>query len=391
MAGLDPKARHRQAWWLLGLVLAAVLGFVAYAFIGTFVFGLFLYYATRPIYDRLARRVRPPSLAAGLSLFALALPAILLLAYTLGIALQEVSGLAAEYDLAALESLFEPYLDVSSIPVTPAEIASGDGLSAVVGALGSAGAYLGFLGTGAVHLFVMFAIAFYLLRDDHKLARWATRRFADEAGVLQTYARAVDRSFHQVFFGNIVNAALTGVIGAITYNLLDLVAPAAFPVGIPYPTLLGLLAGAASLIPIVGMKLVYPPAGLYLVVVGLLDGGPGTLWFPAAFLLLSFLVVDTIPDLVLRPYVSGRSLHMGMLMFAYIFGPLLFGWYGIFLGPMLLVLVVQFVRLVLPELVAGEPIQPVSVDPSQFTGPAPEPADPAEDVDASPGPDTAHD
>jgi hypothetical protein len=50
-------------------------------------------------------------------------------------------------------------------------------------------------------------------------------------------------------------------------------------------------------------------------------------------------------------------------MIAYTFGPLLFGWYGIFLMPMLLVLVFHFARLVLPELVQGRAIQPTAVDP----------------------------
>ncbi|MDZ7702120.1 MAG: AI-2E family transporter [Halobacteriales archaeon] len=373
MAMHVPEDRSRVAWWLLGLALAGVVGFVVVTFIGTFVFGLFLYYATRPIYSRLKRRIRPPSLAAGLSLFALALPALLLLAYALGIALQELSRIANVYDLAALEAVFGPYLDVSTLPVTPSELATGDGLDAVASAVQSASTYVGFLGIGALHLFVMIAIAFYLLRDDHKLARWGGRRFGGDSGVLESYARAVDRSFHQVFFGNILNAAMTGTIGAVVYSLLDLVPPGSLPGGIPYPTLLGLLAGAASLIPIVGMKLIYFPAGVYLLAVTLLNGDPTALWYPAAFFGLSFVVVDTIPDLVLRPYVSGRSLHVGMLMLAYIFGPLLFGWYGIFLGPMLLVLVVQFVRLVLPELVAGVPIRPVAVDPSNLIGAQTEP------------------
>jgi predicted PurR-regulated permease PerM len=371
MARFVPEDRQRLAWWLLGLALAAVVVFVVYSFIGTFVFGLFLYYATRPIYRRVKRRIRPPSVAAALSLFALALPAILLLAYTIAIAIQEISRLSEQYAIAELEAVLGPYFDLSNVPVTPAELATGDGLAAIAGALESAGTYVGVLGIGALHLFVMIALAFYLLRDDHKLARWAARRFDDDAGVRASYVRAVDRNFHQVFFGNILNAFLTGIIGALVYSLLDLVAPAAMAGGIPYPTLLGLLTGAASLIPIVGMKLVYIPAVIYLFGVALFAGGAGVLWFPVAFAVLSFVVVDSIPDLVLRPYVSGRSLHMGMLMFAYILGPLLFGWYGIFLGPMLLVLVVQFVRLVVPELVSGVPIQPVAVDPSHFTDPTP--------------------
>jgi predicted PurR-regulated permease PerM len=115
------------------------------------------------------------------------------------------------------------------------------------------------------------------------------------------------------------------------------------------------------------MKLVYVPVATYLLAVSAADGFAGA-WFVAVFALVSLVVVDTIPDLVLRPYVSGRNLHVGAVMVAYTLGPLLFGWYGIFLLPVLLVLVVHFVRIVLPELVDGEPIRPYVVDPGAATG-----------------------
>jgi len=153
---------------------------------------------------------------------------------------------------------------------------------------------------------------------------------------------------------------LTGSIGVLAYSILNVYAPPGL--SIPAAPLVGLLAGVASLIPIVGMKLVYIPVALYLSVVAVLTDPTG-LWFVVVFAAISFVIVDTIPDLVLRPYVSGRSLHVGSLMIAYTFGPLLFGWYGIFLAPMLLVLVVNFARLVLPELLDGDPIKPYAVDP----------------------------
>jgi hypothetical protein len=55
-------------------------------------------------------------------------------------------------------------------------------------------------------------------------------------------------------------------------------------------------------------------------------------------------------------------------MLAYVFGPLLWGWYGLFLGPVVLVLVVHFVRLVLPELLAGEEIAPSALGGDVVTG-----------------------
>ena len=201
-----------------------------------------------------------------------------------------------------------------------------------------------------MHGFIMIGVAFYLLRDDQQFSRWARDTFGDEAGLLEEFMDAVDHDYHQVFFGNILNALITGLIAAVTYNAVNVVSPAGLSV--PYPTLIGLLSGAASLIPLVGMKLVYVPVTLYLFGAALTSAGVDSLWFPATFAAVAFFVVDVIPDMVLRPYVSARDLHMGTMMFAYLLGPLLFGWYGIFLAPMLLVIAVRFNRVVLPELLA---------------------------------------
>jgi hypothetical protein len=44
---------------------------------------------------------------------------------------------------------------------------------------------------------------------------------------------------------------------------------------------------------------VYVPAVVYLFAVSLTSGDGGILWFPTAFVLVSFVIADTIPDLVL--------------------------------------------------------------------------------------------
>ncbi|GGN15706.1 AI-2E family transporter [Halarchaeum nitratireducens] len=351
----------------MAAVLAGVLAFVVYSFIGTFVFGVFVYYAVRPVYRRLRTRIRPPTLAAMVSLLVFAFPALLLLAYASAIGLQELNSYIAAHpdSFQQLESVVAPYVDVASVVRDPQSIlSSSDTLAALEGAIKAAQGYLGFFGSVALHTFVMFTIAFYLLRDDGRLASWFHRRFDDAEGVVHAYAKRVDTDFSNIFFGNILNAVITAIIGAISYSLLDYVAPAG--VGVPYPALLGVLTGIASLVPVVGIKLIYVPVTV-LLAVRAATAGPETFWFPALYVAVSFVIVDVVPDLVLRPYVSGRNLHLGMVMLAYIFGPLLFGWYGIFLGPMLLVLIVHFVRLVLPELLAGAPIKSEPVGPSTTT------------------------
>ena len=360
--------RGRLAWGTFGLVLAGALAFVAYSFVGTFVFGLFVYYATRPIYRQLRRALDSPSLAAAVSLFALVLPALLLVSYAVTIVLQEIDRYAqtTNVDVAGLgvdPALLGRIADPEALLQDGvAQMLTSADLSQIVQPIESAFGTVAVLGVAAIHLFVMLAMAFYLLREDHRLARWFVRHFDDDRGTVRSFFVAVDRDFNSIFFGNILNAILTGTIGVIAYSVLNVFAP---PGGsIPTPALVGMLAGIASLIPVVGMKLVYVPVALVLTAQSALSGTPGGFAFVIAFVAVSFVVVDTIPDLVLRPYVSGRSLHVGALMLAYTLGPLLFGWYGIFLMPMLLVFVVHFTRIVLPELVGGEPIEPYAVDPS---------------------------
>lgn len=368
--------RDRVGWWVIAIALGIGVAYLIYSFIGTFVFGVFIYYGTRPVYRRLERVIRPPSLAAAVALIALALPALLLMGYTVAVGIQELNNLIETrgLDAAQFESLLGPYVDISQVVTDPqAFLSQPDTLDIIRRMVQEGTTYLGFFGNAALHLFVMILLAFYLLRDDHRLATWWSRRFSDEEGVMLEYATRVDRDFSHIFFGNLLNAVITGVIGAISYGVLDFLSPPG--ISIPYPALLGLLTGVASLVPVVGIKLVYVPLAAFLGFQAF--GDPTLLWFVGVFVLVAFFIVDVIPDLVLRPYVSGRSLHLGMVMLAYIFGPLLFGWYGLFLGPMLLVLLVHFTALVLPELLAGAPIEAEAVGSSVLTGgtPSREPPD----------------
>lgn len=360
-----PLARKRAAWWGLGLLLAGAVALIIWEFVGTAIFGLFVYYSTRPVYRRIKRRIGQPSVAAAVAVLTLIVPVILLFSYTVAVALQEVENLLERFGSdGPVGDLLEPYIDVSSVVQNPQQILESESLRALIeSSARQAVDYIGFIGNGGLHLFVMIAIGFYLLRDDHRLSKWFHRQFDDGAGLLRDYTKAVDRDLSNIFFGNILNAFLTGIIGALSYNVIDMVAPAGL--GVPYATLLGVLTGVASLIPVVGMKLVYVPMSGYLLYEGWL-AGPDYLWFPVVFVAVSFVIVDTIPDFVLRPYVSGRSLHVGSVMFAYILGPLFFGWPGIFLGPVILVLLVHFIRRVLPELIAGQQLSP-----GAHTGPKP--------------------
>lgn len=371
MALLDTSRSH-VGWWALGFLLLGFAAFVAYSFVGTLVLGVFLYYATRPIHRRIQRRIGPPSLAAAVSLFALALPALALVAYALLVAIREAYRVSrvTQFNPADFLGVNTAFLNRIVDPATLLELdwqrhVTVERVFSVIGSLSSAADTLAEIGIGLIHLFVMVALAFYLLRDDQQLSRWVRTQFSDPSGVLDNYLNAVDTDLKGVFFGNILNAVITGTIGVIAYSLLNVWAPPG--ASIPAAALIGLLAGIASLIPVVGMKLVYVPVAIYMALRVAVDGQLGAWWFVGAFVAVSLIVVDTIPDLVLRPYVSGRNLHVGSVMIAYVLGPLLFGWYGLFLLPLVLVLTVHFAWIVVPALLDTTTVRPFSVDPTHLT------------------------
>jgi predicted PurR-regulated permease PerM len=374
--------RARLSLWTITVGIVIALWFFFWGYVATLILGLFVYYVTRPVFRRIHTRIHNRTLAVTASLVSIALPVLVLVGWTGIIAFQVLADFLAPETQAQVEAVVGPYLgllDVNGQNVVQSLVTDPLGfLQTEVGQI-AAGAFqgllasLGVVASAGLRAFIVLVITFYLLRDDYRIAAWARRTFATEGGVVERYLVQVDDDLQTVFFGNILNALVTGLIAIVTYVVLNTFAPAI--VRIPEPALVGLLVGVASLVPFVGIKLVTWPLGGYLLARSALQD-PTTLWFPVVFFVLSFVVVDYIPDQLLRPYVSGRTLHVGAVMLAYLFGPILFGWYGIFLGPFLLVLMFEFGRIVVPWLVSPDGrLSPVAAGPP--TAQADDPVEPS--------------
>ena len=352
---LDDTTRPRVTWWAVGAVLALVVGAALLTFTGALVTALFLYYASRPVYRRLRPRLGR-SLAAVTSIATLVVPLVLLVVYTAMVVVRELQALDQEVGLGSLRQAVSPYFEVSKVVQNPSVLLENPDVVAAGRALvDSVFTFLPLVLTFLLHLLVALAATFYLLKDGSRLAGWARGTFGSETGLFDDYVRAVDEDLSNIYFGNILNAVFAAIIAVVTYYALNLIAPNGMAV--PFPALLGMLVGAASLIPAVGMKIVYPPVAVLILVQAVAAGDP--LWFPIAFFVASAVVVDFIPDIVLRPFVSGRNLHVGLVMIAYIVGPGFFGWYGLFLGPLLLVLAFHFASRILPELLDSGRLRPM--------------------------------
>jgi predicted PurR-regulated permease PerM len=332
------------AWILVGVLITAAVVFVFYSFIGAIVLGIFLYYATRPIYRWMNDRIDHPTISATLTLLAVGLPIILIIAYAAFVGVREFDQFLSIAGLQELRTMLEPYM----------AFASGGNGQGLVGILreniSQVGGFATSVTTWLLRLFVIFTLAFYLLQYDLKIADWFYRSFEDRPSVV-TFMERVDDDLTTIYTGNLITIVATGIIAVVVFSTLDLAAPSG--TGIQFPVLLGLLVGVGTIIPAIGMKVIYYPFTGYLLWRSVVRG-EGALWFPVIFFAVTVIVVDTVPDFFIRSYVSKGDLNMGLLLLTYILGAVAFGWYGIFFAPIILVLFLHFLRDILPVLLDSD-------------------------------------
>lgn len=387
---LVDRERNRIAWWLYLGVLGLGVAFLVYSFVGTFALGLFVYYASRPVFHRLRNHLDSRGLAASATLIGFVAPILLVVAYVLFAALGDLASLS-EAESGAVTDLLAPVVDVealtggqgeitellSGVPGSLQSLPTGGAEAVLTGGLAVLATVTGVL----VHVSLAFAFAFFVLRDGDRIATWFSHNVSGEGTVGHAYATAVDDDLETIFFGNVLFAFIMAVLAALVYYGFNLVAPG--QLSIPFPILLALLTGGASLVPLVVGKLVYVPLVAYLAFVAVQTGGVA-LVFPVGLLVVSFLVLDILPQTFIQPYVAGRQIHVGVMMFAYLLGPLLFGWYGFFLLPVFVILVLQAVRIVLTDLLHGEQLEP-TVDAAPTMGGEPDEADTSGDAESQDG------
>ena len=358
MGGFRKRDGTRLVWDGLGLVIAALIGLALFRYVGTLLFAVFVYYATRPLYRRLDRSIDHPNVTATITILFVIIPMVAVIGYVGVVALGELDRFLAESSLKMYRSAFQPYLRLAREGnIGRLRAVLGTGLSGSVAgtlaqglpsALSRLSSIAGFVFSVLARFFLMLTVLFYLLRDDHNLRRWFYDSVDHDEGIVE-YTTAVDSDLETVFVSNLAVIAVAAGVAAATYVGLNALASSGSVVATP--VLLSVLIGIGTLIPAVGMKIVYVPYGLLLLGLAVTTATP--LWHPIAFLAISFVVVDTVPDFFARSLLSARSgVHMGLILLGYFLGTLAFGWYGLFLGPIVVVLAVHFAHMIFPSLVS---------------------------------------
>jgi predicted PurR-regulated permease PerM len=184
----------------------------------------------------------------------------------------------------------------------------------------------------AVFLFdftIMLFTLFFLFRDGERIVR----------GIRDVIP--MDPEHKDAIFGTLyvtLSAVTQGMVAtAIAQGVLTWVA--LWALGLPYTAFLGVLAGFLSLVPFVGAAGVWIPATIYLFATGEFVRG--------VILLVYGSIVISMVDNVLRPLLIGGQTRLPtlFLFFGILGGVQVYGVLGLFVGPVLLAIVVAFIRI----------------------------------------------
>ena len=202
-------------------------------------------------------------------------------------------------DLTVMTSFFKPYFGM----------AAEAGLSLLLG-----------LANGVLSFVLALIVAFFFFASGERLAGVAVALLARIAG--ERAPRLIEVT------GSTIRGVVYGILGtSVVQGILTGLGLWGF--GIPRPLLLGVVAGALSVLP-VGAPVVWIPSGLWLLANGHMLRGLLRLGYGAVF--------GRGADTVIRPYFIARGAELPFLltMLGVLGGALAFGLLGVFLGPVLL-------------------------------------------------------
>lgn len=144
--------------------------------------------------------------------------------------------------------------------------------------------------------------------------------------------RKFQKVSYTTFISTFVAAIGQGVVGAIGFAI----------VGFP-AFLAGVIIALLSLLPYIGAAIFYVPMGLYYILVG-------DIWQGVFILLWGTFVVSTI-DNVIRTYMIRDEVEINpiFILFSILGGVLIFGFWGVILGPLIVALAVTVLHIYLLE------------------------------------------
>ena len=319
-----PEVRRILITVLLGAVVLGLFFWMVKSVVVAAILGVIIGFYIRPVHLWLLKRTGNRNLSAIVTLLAVILPVLLVLAYSYN-ELANVVGYAVTHQDEIVAKVNDA---MKRVPLLSDARFSGSLGNAVV-AMTAYGARLPLMLKGAVKNFSISATififtAFYILIEADKVGTYIASKIPPR---YEELSRALETNVRGVLYGAIYSTLLTQTLKSAIILLMNL----AF--GVPLAGALAVISFIIGFFPIVGSWSVYVPVAIWLVIFRDAVG-------PAIAMLIIGTLVNTIfISTYLRPKIAAqrsRVLNFYWMFVALITGVYTFGLAGILLGPILI-------------------------------------------------------
>lgn len=335
----NERFNRKQLQTLELITATAVLLYVCYLlalpFLPALAWALALAVVALPIHRRIERLVKNTNLAAGLSVFLVAVVVVAPIAFTVrqitGEAVRSTQTVLQEIESGNWRVRLEQYPQAASVVRRLEEEANLRG--AAEQAVNKIPALIsdflsGSIWLGAEFLITFFAL-FFFLRDRQEFLRGIRHLVPLSDEETDEIFKRVNDTLYATLYGVVAVAAAQGTLAGLMFWLL----------GLPAPVLWGLVMSVLALLPFLGTWLIWIPAAVYLA----LEGS----WVKSLILLSWGLSAVALIDNFLYPIIVGNRLrlHTLIIFISLVGGVGLFGAAGIVLGPLTLALTVALLDI----------------------------------------------
>ncbi|MFD1641530.1 AI-2E family transporter [Halohasta litorea] len=359
--------RSRRFLLVVGLLAGAVSALIVLPFLNWILVAVVLAYVLAPLDRRLSRRL-PPSFSAGISitigLFAIVLPVLVVL----GVAANQTRRLIAGFDPQIVFRIDDLIADRFGLMVDVTDLQetlSGAISSGAQGVVGNVFSIVGGLPELFIGITVMFFVVYYLLKDGDRTVAWLRTVLPLTPEIREELFDEINLLLYNSLVGTVAVAGVQAILLGIVFVLL----------GIQNVVFWTVVTFVAALLPLVGASIIWLPAVVYFLIVDRLVAAVALLVFGAV-------VISTV-DNILRPMVMRRGAQLSpVLTILGIFGGIaLFGFVGLFVGP----IVLGVTKLLVEMLVRESSETPAADEPRDENGSSQPPAVDVDVDDGDPG------
>jgi len=178
-------------------------------------------------------------------------------------------------------------------------------------------------------------ISFFLFKDGKKLLSSVVEIIPLDKKSSNKLVEQFGRVTHSVVFAHLIVAIVQGALGTLGFYIF----------GVPSPLFWGVVMAIFALIPVIGPAIIWLPASLFLIINGLLANSYAFMGKGIGLFLFGLFIISTIDNILRVKLVGGSAeVHPLTVLIGLIGGVSLFGLTGVFIGPIILSLLVTFLK-----------------------------------------------